>query len=157
LNYANQTGTNITISGNNYKTDAITSYHAGIIAEIKLTEGFSVQPELLYSTQGASYKNAVTEFTNELGYIALPIMAKIHLNKAISLELGPQASILLSQKNQFNANDTKSFDFAANGGLVFNITKSLFIDGRYVLGLTNASKEAQIKNSTVQVSLGLLF
>ena len=157
LNYANQTGTDITINSGNYKTDAITSYHAGLVAEIKLTQGFSVQPELLYSTQGATYKNALVEFKNELGYLSIPVMAKIHLNKAISLELGPQASFLLSQKNQFNANDTKTFDFSANGGLVFNITKSLFIDGRYVLGLTNASKEAQIKNSVVQVSLGLMF
>ncbi len=157
LNYANQTGTNVTINSINYKTDAITSYHAGLIADIKLTEGFSVQPELLYSTQGATYKNAGIEFMNQLGYISLPVMAKIHLNKTISLELGPQASFLLSQKNQFKVNDTTTFDFSANGGLVFNVTKSLFIDGRYVLGLTNASKEAQIKNSTVQVSLGLLF
>jgi hypothetical protein len=26
----------------------------------------------LYSTQGATYKNAVEEFRNELGYLALP-------------------------------------------------------------------------------------
>lgn len=57
--------------------DAITSYHAGLIAEIKLTDGFSVQPELLYSTQGASYKNATTEFKNELGYLSIPVLAKI--------------------------------------------------------------------------------
>jgi hypothetical protein len=32
---------------------------------------FSIQPELLYSTQGATYKNAVEEFRNELGYLTL--------------------------------------------------------------------------------------
>jgi hypothetical protein len=36
-------------------------------------DSFSIQPELLYSTQGATYKNAVEEFRNELGYLALPL------------------------------------------------------------------------------------
>ncbi len=56
LNYANQTGSDITITSNNYNKEAITSYHAGLVAEIKVTDGFSVQPELLYSTKGATYK-----------------------------------------------------------------------------------------------------
>lgn len=157
LNYANQTGTDITINSTNYKTDAITSYHAGLVAEINLTEGFSVQPELLYSTQGATYKNALTEFKNELGYLSIPVMAKFHLNKFISLDLGPQASFLLSERNQFDVKDANTFDFGVAGGLGLNITKNIFIQGRYVLGLTDASKDAQIKNSVVQVSAGLMF
>jgi hypothetical protein len=47
---------------------------------------------IIVFTQGATYKNAVEEFRNELGYLALPVMAKIYLNKSVSLELGPQAS-----------------------------------------------------------------
>ena len=43
LNYAN-------FSGATLQTDAITSYHAGLIAEIKLLDKFAIQPELLYST-----------------------------------------------------------------------------------------------------------
>lgn len=84
-------------------------------------------------------------------------MAKFHLNKFISLDLGPQASFLLSERNQFNVKDAKTFDFGVAGGLGLNITKNIFIQGRYVLGLTDASKDAQIKNSVVQVSAGLMF
>lgn len=157
LNYANQTGSSITVNNLNYKTDAITSYHAGLVAEINLMESFSIQPELLYSTQGATYKNAVEEFKNELGYLSIPIMAKIHLNKVVSLELGPQASFLLSEKNNFDVKDTNTFDFAAAGGLGIKITKNFFLQGRYVLGLTEASKDAEVKNSVVQVSAGILF
>lgn len=156
-NYANQTGTAITIDNTNYTTDAITSYHAGIVAEIKLVDSFSIQPELIYSTQGATYKNAFEEFKNELGYLSIPVLAKIHLNKVISLDLGPQASFLLSERNNFDANNAETFEFAAVGGLGINLTKSLFLQGRYVLGLTEASKEAQTKNSVVQVSVGILF
>lgn len=157
VNYANQNGSNITVNGDNYQTDAITSYHAGLIAEIKLIDSFSIQPELLYSTQGASYKNATEEFRNELGYLSIPVLAKINLNKFVSLELGPQASFLLSERNNFDVKDANTFDFAVVGGLGLNITKNLFIQGRYGLGLTDASKDAQVKNSVVQVSAGIKF
>ncbi|MFV8327188.1 porin family protein [Flavobacterium sp. ZS1P14] len=157
LNYANQTGTNITVNSTNYKTDAITSYHAGLVAEIKLLDSFSIQPELLYSTQGATYKNAAEEFKNELGYLSIPVLAKINLNKVVSLELGPQASFLLSERNNFDVKDANTFDFAVVGGLGLNITSHLFLQARYGLGLTDASKDAEVKNSVVQVSAGIKF
>lgn len=157
VNYANQNGSNITVNGDNYQTDAITGYHAGLIAEIKLIDSFSIQPELLYSTQGATYKNAFEEFRNELGYLSIPVLAKINLNKFVSLELGPQASFLLSERNNFDVKDANTFDFAVVGGLGLNITKNLFIQGRYGLGLTDASKDAEVKNSVVQISAGIKF
>ena len=94
LNYANFSGTDI-------QTDAITSYHAGLIAEIKLLDKFAIQPELLYSTQGATYNTALGDFTNELGYISIPVLAKIYVSKSFSIELGPQASFLLSERDDF--------------------------------------------------------
>jgi hypothetical protein len=150
LNYANFNDTSI-------QTDAITSYHAGLVAEIKLLDKFAIQPELLYSTQGASYDNAGEEFRKELGYIAIPVLAKIYLSKSFSLELGPQASFLLSEKNEFDVNNANTFDFALAGGLGFKITKNIFIDGRYILGLTEVSSNADAKNSVLQLSAGLMF
>lgn len=150
LNYANFSGTDI-------QTDAITSYHGGLVAEIKLLDKFAIQPELLYTTQGASYDKAGTEFKNELGYIAIPVLAKIYLSKSFSLELGPQASFLLSEKNNFDANDSNTFDFAVDAGLSLKITKNIFIQGRYVLGLTEVSSNADAKNSVLQFSAGLMF
>jgi hypothetical protein len=157
VNYANQNGSNITVNSTNYDTEAITSYHAGLIAEVKVTDGFSIQPELLYSTQGATYKNAFEEFKNEVGYLSIPLLAKIHLNKTFSLDLGPQASFLLSERNNFDVNNAETFEFAAVGGLGINITKNFFLQGRYVLGLSEASKEAEVKNSALQVSAGFTF
>jgi opacity protein-like surface antigen len=157
VNYANQNGSAITVNSKNYDTSAITSYHAGFIAEVKLTDGFSIQPELLYSTQGATYKNADIEIKNELGYLAIPVVAKFSLNKTVSLDLGPQASFLLSERNNFDYKNAETFEFAAVGGLSFNITKSFFLQARYVLGLTEASKEAEVKNSALQVSAGFTF
>ena len=157
LNYANQTGSDITITSNNYNKEAITSYHAGLVAEIKVTDGFSVQPELLYSTKGATYKYALEDFKNELGYLSIPVLAKFHLNNTVSLDLGPQASFLLSERKNVNFKEAETFEFGVAGGLGFNITKNFFLQGRYVLGLTEATKEAKVKNSVVQISAGFTF
>ncbi|AOZ98238.1 MULTISPECIES: porin family protein [Flavobacterium] len=137
--------------------ESITSYHAGLVAEVKLLDGFAIQPELLYSTQGATYKNAVEEFKNELGYLSIPVVAKIGLSKSLNLELGPQASFLLSEKDNVDLEDSKTFEFGVVGGLGLNITKNLFIQARYGLGLTEATKDADIKNSTIQLSAGIMF
>jgi len=150
LNYANFSGTTI-------QTDAITSYHAGLLAEIKLLDKFAIQPELLYTTQGATYNTVLGDVKNELGYIAIPVLAKIYLSKSFSFELGPQASFLLSEKNNFNVSDPNTFEFAVDAGLSFKVTKSIFLQGRYVLGLTEVSPNADAKNSVLQFSAGLMF
>ena len=157
FNYANELGTNISVNSKDYETEAITSYHAGVVAEIGLIKGLAFQPELIYSTQGATYKNTLEEIKNELGYISIPAVLKIDLNKSFSLELGPQASFLLSEKNDFDAKDANTFDFSVVGGLGLKITKSIFVQARYGLGLTEMSDDAQTKNSVVQVSAGILF
>ncbi|MEN2402939.1 porin family protein [Flavobacterium sp. MC2016-06] len=156
VNFASQTG-DAALEGVAFDKNGITSYHAGLVAELKLLDSFSIQPELLYSTQGASYKNATTEFKNELGYLSIPVMAKFYLGESFSIEAGPQASFLLSEKNDFDVKDAQTFDFALNAGIGFKLTKNLFLQGRYSLGLTEASKNADVKNSTVQISAGFMF
>lgn len=156
VNFASQRG-DAGLNGVAFDKEGITSYHAGLVAELKLLEKFSIQPELLYSTQGATYKNAIQEYKKELGYITVPVMAKFYLTDAFSLELGPQASFLVSEKNDFDPYNAETFEFGLNAGLGFKITKSLFIQGRYGLGLTEASSNADVKNSTVQISAGFMF
>ncbi|KIA99660.1 porin family protein [Flavobacterium sp. PL02] len=156
VNFANQTGGSA-FDGIEVDKEGITSYHAGVVAEIKLLEKFSIQPELLYSTQGATYKNAFGEFKNELGYLSIPVMAKFYLSKSFSLELGPQAQFLLSDKDNVDFGDSKTFDFGLNAGLGFKLTENIFIQGRYGIGLTEVSKDADVKNSVFQLSAGFMF
>lgn len=154
LNYANYKGGAV----NNLNIKAITSYHAGVVADIELFENFSLQPELLYSTQGAELEGLSTQIKNELGYLSLPVLAKFYLSEnKFSLELGPQASVLVSERNKVDAKDSNTFEFGVAGGLSFKITKSIFVSGRYVAGLTEAKRDAEVKNSVVQLSVGLLF
>jgi opacity protein-like surface antigen len=154
VNFANQTGDIPDVD-----KEGITSYHAGLVAEIKLLDKFAIQPELLYSTQGATYKfdDVRNDIKNELGYLSIPVMAKFYLSDSFSLEVGPQASFLLSEKDNVELGDAETFEFGLNAGLGFKLTENFFVQGRYGLGLTEASKEADVKNSTVQLSVGFLF
>ncbi len=149
LNYANFTNTEI-------KTDAITSYHAGLLMEVGLFDNLAIQPELLYSTVGASYDTAVSDFKNELGYISIPVLAKIKLSETLFLEAGPQGSFLLSKKDEA-FDDYNTFDFSVNAGLGLNISKNLFVSARYNLGVTEIARDADAKNSVLQVSAGIIF
>ncbi len=82
LNFASITGDNIDESG------LTTGIHFGVLAEIPLSEKFSFQPELLYSSQALN-----------LNYLNIPLMGKYYLTKGFSLEVGPQIGFLLSAKN----------------------------------------------------------
>lgn len=150
LNYANFSNTEI-------QTEAITNYHAGIIVEFGLFDNLAIQPELLYSTVGASYDTAVSDFKNELGYISIPVLAKFNLSDALFLEAGPQGSFLLSKKDEVNINKYNTFDFSLNAGLGVNLTKNLFVSARYNLGVTEIARDADAKNSVFQLSAGILF
>lgn len=148
-NYAN-------FKSSDLQTDALTSYHAGLVANFRLGEKFSIQPEVLYSTQGASYKNVVDEVKAELGYISVPVLARIGLGKSVTLDLGPQFSWLAS-KNVDTNTDVEELDFGAAGGLSLKLTDKLFLQGRYVLGLSEIGRNADIKNSVGQLSIGYMF
>ena len=154
VNFANYNGGSV--QGVNFST--LTSYHAGMVLEAKIMENFSLQSELLYATQGAELSGFGTQVKNELGYLAVPVLAKFYLTKdGLSLEMGPQASILVNQRNSFSLGDTQTFDFALAGGLSYKITKELFVSGRYLAGLTEPKRDADVKNAVVQFSVGYLF
>ena len=154
VNFANYT--NGEIEGVDF--NQVTSYHFGLVTELKLLENLSLQPELLYSTQGSELGSIDEQVKNELGYISLPVMAKFYLTtNRLSIEAGPQFSFLVSERNELDTTDTNTFDFGIGGGLSYKITDGLFISGRYIAGLTEVKKEADAKNVLIQFSIGYMF
>jgi hypothetical protein len=130
-----------TVNSSNYDSEAITSYHAGLVAELQPTKGVCIQPELLYSTQGANYKDGFNEFRNELGYLSI-LLQKSILSNSVSLELGPSHPFFAERNNvDFNLRHS---NFAAVGGLGLNITKNLLYKLDMVY-LTEASKMPTLK------------
>jgi hypothetical protein len=135
--------------------------HLGGFAEIKFSEKFALQPELLFSMQGASYDAGGD--TN-MNYINIPVMAKYFVTNNISLEAGPQIGFLMSAKS--DGTDVKdglnSTDFGINLGGSYYLNDNMFLTARYGFGLSDvekdlASDEKGSKNSVFQLSFGYKF
>src|SRR5882672_2584572 len=66
------------LSGTNYHSAV--GYHVGGYALIKLNKKISIQPEILYSTQGQYFTNITySNLKTTLNYINIPIMIKYYL------------------------------------------------------------------------------
>ncbi|WP_445731102.1 porin family protein [Mariniflexile sp.] len=160
LNLANMSGD---VEDNSMKL----AFHLGGMAEIKISEQFAVQPELLYSAQGAKFSDG----TLSLNYLALPVMAKYAVTENFSIEAGPQFGYLLSAKAKDTSNDNseptyeatakssssnkaqavqansrdikenfKSFDLGLALGGSYLLGNGMNVGVRYIMGLSNTPK-----------------
>lgn len=148
-------------------TDTRTSFHLGGMAEIALTEEFSVQPELLYSGYGAKDQN--DSDNNEIfkvDYLTLPVLAKYYVVDALSLEAGPQLGFLLSSKQEDNGETddlkdvTKSLDFGFAFGAGYKFDNGINLGVRYYLGsdVNDIDEDTEeFKNRVFQISVGYFF
>lgn len=165
LNFANLTGDVEDVSMK-------IGFNVGGFAEIKVSDKFSVQPELLYSTQGAkseeSFEGETIESEWNLSYLNIPIMAKYYVSEKFSLEAGPQIGFLLGSKVKVESievdfkDNTESIDFGLNIGSAYDFTENLFAGLRYNIGLSNVAKtesgdDTKINNSVISLSLGYRF
>jgi hypothetical protein len=90
-------------------------FHIGGIADFKISDKFSIQPELFYSLEGGKLNFAfvmdfeemgsMTMKINEdikLGYLQLPVMMKYMVADKLSVEFGPQIGYLIHGKNNYD-------------------------------------------------------
>ena len=145
LNMSNFTG--------DAETDAKIGFYVGGFAEIKLTDKFAVQPEVLFSMLGAKDDNA----NYDSNYILVPVMAKYFVTEQLSLEAGPQIGFLMSAK--YDGNDIKDFytstDFGMNFGAGYDVTENINVGVRYSLGLSNVVDASGVDVKTSNIALGL--
>lgn len=137
--------------------------HLGGLVEIKVVNKFAIQPELLFSLQGAKNDYVRTagnnRFTTEeklnLLYLNVPVMAKFYVIPALSLEAGPQLGVLLDAEAKFtqrqsngtnNSSTSRSYDIkdnlrtldaGFNLGASYYFTNNMFVQARYTFGLTS--------------------
>ncbi len=147
FNFSNLTGDN-TENFNVYS-----GFHVGVLYEIGLLDHVSIQPELLYSVQGAKRKNDEIK----LNYFTVPAVLKLYLNDGFNIQAGPQFGMLLSESDNFEAFKSKTFDFGFTGGIEFFVTDGLFVQARYYYGTKEVSGNTDISNRVVQASLGYIF
>lgn len=169
IKFGAKAGLNIADFGGDAETSGSrTGFHVGAVAEFKLTEQFSIQPELLYSMQGAKFETLdgfdVVEEDMKLDYLNIPIMAKYYLFEGFSIQAGPQVGFLMSAKAEDEdvKDSFKSIDFALNGGVGYELPLGVFFQARYSAGLANVadgegSDDYSINNNVISVSVGYKF
>ena len=173
-------GLNLSSLRSDMDFDSKIGFNLGVFAEINLSDKLIFQPELLYSTQGASLEQSFDsnsfKITNSVDYLNIPLTLKYGVTDKLFLEFGPQLGFLLSGESKYEetyggettseTEDIKEFtnsiDFGLNFGVSFNIAENIMIAARYNLGLSNIVDEEdrddeKLQNSVFSLSLGYRF
>ncbi|MFT6798868.1 MAG: hypothetical protein ACJAWA_000991 [Nonlabens sp.] len=148
--------------------EGLTSFHIGGFAQIGISDKFMIQPELIYSQQGAQDEED-SDLKLRINYLNLPIMAKYMVADGFSLELGPQVGFAISRKItdgdiDVDADDEiKALDFGVGVGAGYELPSGLMFSVRYNLGLANlleddfGGDDFSLNNNVLQVSVGYKF
>jgi opacity protein-like surface antigen len=138
-------------------------FNLGALVQIPVAEQFMIQPELVYSAQGAKAEDDDSKLA--LGYINVPVLAKYQSTSGFFAETGPQVGFLLSAKakedgdSQDVKDQLKKVDFSWGFGIGYQTASNLGINARYNLGLSTLPDEgdAKVKNSVFQIGVFYLF
>jgi hypothetical protein len=146
---------------NNDATDMKVGFHGGLGAHIHLAPEWALQPELLYSQEGAKVGNDKAK----LDYINIPLMLQYMFDNGFRIEAGPQFGFMVSSKYEYENgtevnidNEYKTPNVGLGFGLNYLSYSGLGIGGRYNLGLSNIGEgNRDIKTRTLQFSLFYMF
>jgi opacity protein-like surface antigen len=134
---------------------SLTGFHAGVFASIDLVI-IDVVPELVYSTQGASFGNQ----DRKLDYFNIPVMARLNLLKILYIEAGPQFGFLMSAKDGSEdiKDDIESTDISLGIGAGVELFDTFDLGLRYNMGTTDVTKApGDYKNNVFQIGLAYKF
>ena len=177
---------NFTGDTNGFDWKSKVGFNAGGFVEIKFSEKFALQPEVLYSLQGAKIKEEETYngdyyYYNDqkfnLSYINIPVMFKYYVIDKLNIEAGPQIGFLVSAKSKFETiegfdkysgkedvkNSFKSVDFGLNFGAGYDFTENISAGVRYNLGMSNIAKteegqdDFKVHNNAFSLSVAYKF
>jgi len=155
-------GGNLSTCTNTY-LDMKFGFHIGGFLDFKFDERFGLQPEVLFSTQGAVGKSKGQGLY--LKYINVPVLLKISIVEGISAEIGPQIGFLVSSDARdmgaaYDYEPRSTIDVTIVGGLSYTFAENFIVSARYGLGLTNIFNSDYIyhhKNRVIQLSVGYKF
>ncbi len=152
--------------------DNRTGFHGGAFVLVKLAM-IGIQPEVLFSKQGSSYKVNTTNYEANYDYINVPVMLKFYLPLGLNLQAGPQFGFLSSSELINTVTGVKDpqdaaklfsqkSDMAVSLGLGWDLPFGLTLDARYNIGLSdikvtpsaNPADVVDFKNKVIQISLG---
>lgn len=158
------------IDGKSFKEQYNLGYLLGAYVELGLGKNIGIQPELIFTQTNpridsgykAIYQNVPSAVIGEkahLNYLNIPILLNIHAGNLLTLQLGPQFSVLMNKDKslvQNGANAVKNGDLSALLGAQINLG-SLNIYGRYAIGLNNLNDiddQDKWKSQAIQLGIG---
>ncbi len=116
--------------------DGRTGYFAGFFVGIPINEKLSFQPEFQYVQQGSNAEAL------RVDYLQLPLAINYDISQKFFVNLGPQLGLRVWTPSDSGLID--SFDYSVFGSIGYNITDSIFIEGRYSLGLNDIAQGGRI-------------
>jgi len=160
-------GTNITqIQGQSFENGFKFGYSLGGFVELNFSKQWGIQPELLWNqsktTTAYNFNQIYNGFYGQdvtLNYLSIPILLSFKPTPLLSLQLGPQFGILMSQPSNLGDNISNAFksgDFSILGGAQLNLG-ALRVGARYFVGLNNIndlSNQDTWKNQGFQLYIG---
>jgi hypothetical protein len=119
------------------------------------------QPELVYSNQAVKTDAGDVK----MNYIAVPLLLKVYPTTALSIEVGPELSYLISTSPstmavdgaEIKVGDCKGMNAGLAAGLAYDFEMGLTVGARYTYGFTDMAKNLKWKNSNIQVTVGWMF
>lgn len=147
---------------NNTNTNSKMGINVGFLAHIHASEKWALQPEVMYSTEGAS-TIIIPQGTvvTKLNYLHFPVLLQYSFTKGLRLQGGPQLSFLLRSATKtrnlvVNNNLYSSPSLSIPLGVSFVSHSGMGIDARYVFGLSNINNNINgpvIENNVLQVGV----
>ena len=131
-------------------TDPNGGFYIGGLVDFSVSEKFHVQPELLYSIEGA--KDA------KLNYLRIPIMGKYYVADGFSVQAGPEIAFKIGGDDTIK-DGVKSLDYGLGFGAGYELESGLMFDARYNLGLANIADDSDVtvKNVSINIGVGYRF
>ncbi|WP_159802266.1 porin family protein [Flavobacterium sp. MK4S-17] len=146
INFGVKAGANFTNIGGDFDADGKTGFYVGALADFSVSEKFHVQPELLYSNEGAEDAS--------IDYIRIPVMAKYYVIEGLSIQAGPHFGFKVAADEEIDDN-VKSFDFGLGIGAGYELPMGVFFDARYNAGLANISDFDGVDGNTTGFQIGV--
>lgn len=146
----------------NFDYDTHVGVHGGLLAHIHLNRNWAIQPEILYSTEGAKYRGPGNlEHTEQLDFIQVPVLAQYMFSSGFRVEAGPQLGFLITAKDDLAGRTTdidavrKNVNFAFAIGAGYLSSMGLGVDARINLGLSNLREDngRSLRQNVIQVGI----
>lgn len=160
VNFASLGGTNVTSI-----VKSKTGFAAGFYLNVAIPYLCFVQPEVLYSTKGATYKQDVPVpswseglFLADLAYLDIPVLIEYSVPIPVlapSLYAGPKVSILLKAEGgsdyfgQITSEDIKRQTANPDWGIALGASVNIFVvrlDARYTAGVKSINGYSSVYN-----------